>query len=120
MDQSAYSRLEAREDICAERLEHIAHALGTTPDVLRTYHKPDVANSVSEPAGTGPSGDVMLLTKDEIIKWQDEEIKFLRQQIVYQQAVWHQYCGGGQNLDEFVNKLNSHVRQSAVTFTAMI
>ncbi|MFD2572957.1 helix-turn-helix domain-containing protein [Spirosoma soli] len=93
MNQSTYSRLENCESACHERLDHIARVLNTTVDVLRSYHISDAQNA--QLVGTDTSSDLMSLPKDDIIQWQAEEIKFLRQQVTYLQAVWHQYCGGG-------------------------
>ena len=97
MDQSAYSRLEKRCDTCAKRLPQIALALDTTPDVLRTYHETADAAMESEVSQTVVSVEELLQQKEEQLKRQAEEILFLRRQVSYQQAVWHQYCGGGGN-----------------------
>ena len=97
MDQSAYSRLERRCDTCAKRLPQIAKALDTTSDVLRSYHETPDAAMESEVSQTVVSVEELLQQKEEQLKRQAEEILFLRRQVSYQQAVWHQYCGGGGN-----------------------
>lgn len=93
--QSVYCRLEKNETACAERLTRIAEILATTPDVLRTYHLTDAFNPVPATPETEPSVETQLIEKDEIIECQAAEITFLRRQVAYLQAIWHQYCGGG-------------------------
>ena len=101
MNQSAYSRLERQDNICAKRLGQIASALGTTPDALHTYHEthgPAPTESDVELPVVSVKG--LLKRKEKIIQSQAEEITFLRRQITYLQAVWHQYCGGGQTRND--------------------
>lgn len=90
MDQSAYSRLERKGHICPYRLQQLANILNVTPEQLTTPLDP-----VAEAALPPDQVDDRFQQQEDTIQAQAEEIIFLRRQVSYLQAVWHQYCGGG-------------------------
>lgn len=92
IDQSAYSRIEARDSLCAQRILQIAQALETTPEMLRNYHETLDAAKANEVRQPVTLVEELLQQKENQLLHQTEEIDFLKRIITYQQSVWNQYC----------------------------
>ena len=91
LSQATYSRLEKCDTACIKRLVAIARVLGTVPDTFLTYTSSNTRKPILAVIPSEPQLKTMPLGKDEVIRYQAEEITFLREQISYLQAVWHQY-----------------------------
>lgn len=92
VSQPTYNRIEHSEADCQKWLVRIAAVLSITTDDLHNYQSPEVGLVTAESADTLTE---QLARQQTIIEKKEEEISFLKVQIQYMQAVWHQYCGGG-------------------------
>lgn len=86
MSQPSYSRIENSDQCCAKYLDRIAKALGTTPDVLRTYH-------LSNPPDQSPADE--LTAARTLITQLQQEVAEYKSVARHWQQLWHEHCGGG-------------------------
>lgn len=92
VSQPTYNRIEQSEADCQKWLVRTATILDITTDNLRNYQSPEVGLVAVEWDGALRE---QLAHQQTIIEQKDGEISFLKAQIQYMQAVWHQYCWGG-------------------------
>ena len=98
MSQPNYSRLEKSSRACIKRLPQLARALGTTPEILQTYHL--VQNEAGDLEAAGWI-KTLLAEKEQLIQEQSQYIQFQHRYLTYLYTVYTQ-CGIplGQLLDE--------------------
>jgi transcriptional regulator with XRE-family HTH domain len=84
--QSAYSRIENSEQACIERLPVLCKILGVTQNELIDYKL--VRRDGSDFSYSLQTLNEIINSKDRIIAQRDEEIGFLKSQILLLKNIW--------------------------------